>query len=468
MTVSRSALFAVLPPIWPHDVLPEIRTELAANIRQLVVLDDDGTGARGIYDTAVITSWDVGSLRTEFARRSRAFFILTNTRTMSGPAAQAVNLEIAQNLRAAARAEECTFTLVSRGDSMLRGHFPLETDTLAEICGPFDVTLLAPYLESAGRFTIANVHYAADGDLLRPVAETAFAADPAFGFRSSNLRAWIAEKCRGRLTAPVVRELSLETIRRGGPPMVLNALLNAPRGAHMVVNAAAPRDIAVVALATLQAELAGRQLLLRSGADLIAARLGFGPHPLLSGADLTDPGLRHGGLIVAGSYLPTATAQIERLRAVHPLRAIELDVRAILSPDGADRAVRAAVEDVNAALAAGEDALLFTSRNVASAADPEANLKLGGQVLRTLTTVVQSLSVRPRFVIAKGGTTASEVATRALGVKRAMVRGQLRPGIPVWQLGPETKYPGLNYVVVPSDMETPGTLADAVTQLRQA
>ena len=32
-------------------------------------------------------------------------------------------------------------------------------------------------------------------------------------------------------------------------------------------------------------------------------------------------------------------------------------------------------------------------------------------------------------------------ATRGLGVKRAMVLGQILPGIPVWEFGSETRFP---------------------------
>ncbi len=37
--------------------------------------------------------------------------------------------------------------------------------------------------------------------------------------------------------------------------------------------------------------------------------------------------------------------------------------------------------------------------------------------------------------------------SRALGVRRVLVRGQVLPGIPVWQLGPESRFPGMNCIV---------------------
>jgi uncharacterized protein YgbK (DUF1537 family) len=73
---------------------------------------------------------------------------------------------------------------------------------------------------------------------------------------------------------------------------------------------------------------------------------------------------------------------------------------------------------------------------------------------------------RPGFIIAKGGITASDVGTVALGARRALVLGQVRPGIPVWRLGEETRYPGLAYVVFPGNVGGPETLAEVVAELR--
>jgi uncharacterized protein YgbK (DUF1537 family) len=51
-------------------------------------------------------------------------------------------------------------------------------------------------------------------------------------------------------------------------------------------------------------------------------------------------------------------------------------------------------------------------------------------------------------------------------VRRAHVLGQIVPGVPVWRLGPETKYPGLRYVVFPGNVGGPGALAEVIRSLR--
>ena len=68
-------------------------------------------------------------------------------------------------------------------------------------------------------------------------------------------------------------------------------------------------------------------------------------------------------------------------------------------------------------------------------------------------------------MVAKGGITSSDTATAGLGVEQARVLGQIAPGVPVWQLGPESRFPGASYVVFPGNVGGPETLADVVASL---
>ena len=83
-----------------------------------------------------------------------------------------------------------------------------------------------------------------------------------------------------------------------------------------------------------------------------------------------------------------------------------------------------------------------------------------------LVSVVSQVRRRPRFIVAKGGITSSDLGTRALGVRIAHVPGQVAPGVPVWTLGDETPFPGLPYVIFPGNVGTPDALADVVLRLR--
>ena len=115
------------PPLDVTDHLDEIRAG-----RRLVVLDDDPTGTQTIADLPVLTSWSVDDLRWALRQDDRRFFVLTNTRSLAAPDAAARNREMVRALDEAARRRATRYALASRGDSTLRGYYPLETDVLAD------------------------------------------------------------------------------------------------------------------------------------------------------------------------------------------------------------------------------------------------------------------------------------------------------------------------------------------------
>ena len=516
--INKSELFASLPAPWAEDLLPRIREGVAKSRRKVVVLDDDPTGTQTGYDEPVLTTWQPEELARELANDLPCFYLLTNTRAFPAAEAVRINQEIARNLTVAAMRSpgRNDFVVVSRSDSTLRGHVPAETDALGRTLvgdsdsarhsvragldqaddGAHGVTrptsqipppvLLVPYFEAGGRYTVNNVHYVAEGEQLIPAGETPFAKDAAFGYRNSDLRAWVEEKTGGAVRAADVKSISLDELRLGGPEIVRNKLLGLRDGEVCIANAAAPRDLEVLAWAALQAENAGSRLMYRTAASFVAARLGLAPRELWkpleqrsadlrSGANLTPdinapgqrPALQSGGLTIVGSYVPKTTTQLEWLLAQCDMERVEILVKNIL--DEAQRAtvLRLAVEQANDAIRAGRDAVVFTSRTLVTGNGAEASLAIGNQVSEALVELLRGIEVQPRYLIAKGGITSSDLATRGLGVKRAMVLGQILPGIPVWELGAETKFPGLPYVVFPGNVGGPDALAEAVNQLRK-
>jgi uncharacterized protein YgbK (DUF1537 family) len=463
--LSRSATFAALPPVWPIDLLPANAAAASASGRTLVVLDDDPTGTQTVRDIAVVTTWDIVALTAELSAAPACFYILTNSRSLTAPASRALHLELAANLRAASAAAGRAFVVASRSDSTLRGHYPLETDTLAEILGPFDATILTPYFEAGGRYTLGDTHYVAEADRLVPAAATPFARDAAFGYRSSHLPSYVEEKTTGRTRASEVACISLDLTRGGGPAAVAEKLRALPRGSVCIVNAAAPRDIEVFAAATLVAESMGSRFLYRTAAGFVAARIGQSPQQPLLTSDAFSRHTSHGGLIVVGSYVPKTTAQLNALLTTPDLVAIELSVATLLDDSRRAGTLATALAQINTALAAGRDTVVYTSRELITSSDAATSLAIGRRVSDALIFLVQQLAVAPRYLIAKGGITSSDTATRGLGVRRALVLGQALPGVPVWQLGPETKFPGLGYVVFPGNVGSDTALADLVRQL---
>lgn len=460
--VNKSELFASLPAPWPQDLLPGIRAAVAASPRKLVVLDDDPTGTQTVYDLPVLTTWDVPALRAELENDAPCFYILTNSRSLRASEAHRLNLEIARNLKLAAAEIGAEFSIVSRSDSTLRGHFPGEPLALAEALGDFDAVIVIPYFEAGGRFTVGDVHYVAEGDTLVPSAETPFARDAAFGYRSSNMRAWVAEKTGGKISAHSVATISIYELRQGGPKVVGGRLLEMAFGNVCVVNAACPRDLEVFVQGLLLAEAEGRRFLFRTAASFVAARLGLAPRPLW------QPPAAHsmaGGLTVVGSYVPKTTAQLEELLTNHKLEHVEISAAAILQKERRAAELARVVALTDQALVAGRDVVASTSRKLIASDDAAMSLDIGRKVSDALVELVQRIETRPRYLIAKGGITSSDLATRGLGVRRAQVLGQILPGVPVWELGAETKFPGLPYVIFPGNVGGPGALLEIVAKL---
>ena len=330
----------------------------------------------------------------------------------------------------------------------------------------FDGHLIIPFFLEGGRYTIDNIHWVAEGDSLVPASQTSYAADKAFGYANSNLRAWVEEKTNGQVQAADVAAVTLDDLRRGGPDAVQARLQCLANGQVCVVNAASYRDMEVFVLGLLAAEAAGKRFLYRTAASFVQVRAGLPPRPLLTAADLALPATG-GGLFVVGSYVPKTTVQLSALLAQPGIVAVEVEVAALLDARR-DETLDAAVRAADAALAAGRTAAVFTSRALVTVDDHAGSLSIGRQVSDGLIAIVQGMRNRPRYLVAKGGVTSSDVATAGLGVVRAMVAGQILPGVPVWRTGDESRHPGLAYVVFPGNVGDDDALVEVERRLSAA
>ncbi|WP_405218747.1 four-carbon acid sugar kinase family protein [Agrococcus sp. Ld7] len=235
----------------------------------VVVLDDDPTGTQSVEALPVLTRWEPADLDWAFAQRAPAVYVLTNTRALGADAAAARNRDVVATATAAAERAGVRLSFVSRGDSTLRGHFPLETDVLREAIAEQrgtapQLTMLVPAFPDAGRITVDGVHYwVVDGEAT-PVGATPFAADATFGYRSSDLREWVEEKTAGRVRRDDVAALTLSIIR-AGTDAVVSFLRALPAGTVVVVDAVDEHDMRQVALALHALDREGIAALLRIG-----------------------------------------------------------------------------------------------------------------------------------------------------------------------------------------------------------
>ena len=456
--VDKAALPDATPPLWPDETLREqIAQHNARTRRCVVVLDDDPTGCQTVHDAWVLTHWDVPDLRCALAEAEPLFFILTNTRSLSLAEAQVLNREVAVNLARAVRAEGRPITVVSRSDSTLRGHYPGEVQALSEaltraLNTDFDGTCIIPFFPEGGRFTIGDVHWVQEGEKLLPAGHTVYAQDPVFGYTHSNLPKWVEEKTAGRVPASEVVSISLEVLRRDGPDQVARQLKACPPGSVVVVNAAHYRDLEVFVAGLQMAADAGRRFLFRTAASFVKVVAGLADRPLLTAHEMVAGRPSGGGLIVFGSHVPKSTAQLAVARGLSGVCAVELPVAMVLDDATRNRTISRVAAALDEVLNGETDALVYTSREVATAEGRVASLQVGRSISLALVEVVRRLGHEPRYMIAKGGITASDVATRGLRVRAARILGQVLPGVPVWCLGPTGRWPGMPYVVFPGNV----------------
>lgn len=437
-----------------------------------MVLDDDPTGTQSVTGLPVLTGWSAEDLAWAFATGAPAVYVMTNSRSLPGPEAARVNQQVVDTALGVAPADR-ELVFVSRSDSTLRGHFPLEpvtlADTLERAGKPVDGILVVPAFGDAGRITVAGTHYAGSArDGFVPVGDSEFARDKTFGYSASFLPDWVAEKTGGTIAAEQVARIDLADLR-GDLAGVTETLLGCRERRVVVSDAVTENDLRRLALALDEAERAGKRFIYRVGPPFVRARIGQDVAAPLEPADFADltgqRGTTPGGLVVVGSHVNLTTRQLAALEAGHrPLR-LEVDVRQVMSA-GRGAHLAALVDQALDGLDEGH-VVIATSRELVGGTDAEDSLRIAREVSAAVVEVVQRIVGRatPRFVVAKGGITSSDVATRGLGMRRAMVIGPMLPGIvSMWAAG-DGPARGIPYIVFAGNVGDEHSLAAVVEKL---
>jgi uncharacterized protein YgbK (DUF1537 family) len=439
--------------------------------RKVVVLDDDPTGTQTVHGLPVLTQWTVKALAEAWDEAKTTFYVLTNSRRYPPDEAAAMNREIASNLAVVARARGADPVVVSRSDSTLRGHYPAEVDALRETLEKelgffYDGVIIIPFFLEGGRLTIGDVHWVREGSWLTPAAQTEFARDPTFGYSQSNLCRWVAEKTGGQVRSENVVSIELDVIRQDGPLRVAELLSEVCDQQVVIVNAVSYRDLEVFVWGLLQAEKSGKRYIFRSAASFVQVRGGVPERGLLSRAELFDGEQSRGmgGLTLVGSYVQRTTRQLREALKHRGTLGIELRVSVVLNEDTRSAETDRVLREAEQGLQRGQHVIVFTSRDL-EVPSAMSQLQAGQRVSAALVDVLRSLPVRPAYLVAKGGITSSDLATDALRVRKAHVLGQIVPGVPVWRLGGESKYPGLAFVVFPGNVGEDDALSRTIELL---
>ncbi|MEG1720631.1 MAG: four-carbon acid sugar kinase family protein, partial [Pseudoflavonifractor sp.] len=448
---------------YPLPDLSRVEALLAAEVEQsrhkIIVLDDDPTGIQTIHDVSVYTDWTRESLRQGFQAPGRLFFLLTNSRSLTAEETTAVHIEIGENVAAVAHELGMEYLIMNRGDSTLRGHYPLETELLRMVAERasgqgMDGEILCPFFKEGGRFTIDNIHYVKYDHVLVPCGQTEFAGDETFGYQSSDLRAYVEEKTAHACRAENVTCISLARLRALDYEGVEAQLESVRNYGRIVVNAVDDCDVRVLATALYRTLAKGHRYTICCAAALVKAMGNITDRPCLTRPELVTGSVGTGGIIVVGSHTKKTTAQLEELKKCSRIEFIEMNSDLVLQSGGLEAETAAIVARCDALLAAGRVCCVSTKRALLSVENdrPEDALMRSVKISDALQQCVGRLSVAPAFVVAKGGITSSDVGVKALGCRCARVLGQIRPGIPVWRTGPESRFPGVPYVIFPGNV----------------
>ncbi len=444
---------------------------------RLVVLDDDPTGTQSVGDLPVLMEWSEADLHWALGTGAPAVYVMTNTRSLAPETAAARNREVATNALRAAAQLGVEIDFVSRSDSTLRGHYPLEPDVLREALSEHgidvDGVIIVPAFGDAGRITVNGIHYAgSEADGFVPVGETEFARDASFGYNASDLREWVEEKSEGRHRSSDVAMISLDDLR-SDPEAVSSVLEGLTNAAPVVVDIVEESDLRELSLAILKAERAGKRFIHRVGPPFVRALIGQDLLSPLSAEEVDqirsggEGENAHAGIIVVGSHVEMTTRQLNVLRDRRQPTELEIEVPTVLGSERNQHLSELIARAVDA-LGSG-NVVIRTSRTLVTGDDPDASLHIARTVSDAVVEVVQRIleSSPPRFVVAKGGITSSDVASRGLGITRAIVRGPMLPGIvSLWEpsVGPAR---GIPYIVFAGNVGDDQALADVVDKLAQ-
>ncbi len=427
---------------------------------KIIVLDDDPTGSQTVHSCLLLTVWDIDTLRLGLADESPIFFVLTNTRSLPPEQAATVTREVCQNLKSAiASVNLQDYLIVSRSDSTLRGHYPIETDVIAEELGGFDAHFLVPAFFEGGRVTIDSVHYLIVDGVPIPVHETEFARDSVFGYSYSYLPDYVAEKTHGRIPANTVERFLLVGIRTGfditGKRSTLESLMKLTDNKCVVVDGEVQEDLNIFAKEVLAAASNGKRFLFRSAASILTALANLPPQSVP--AEEMSQYVREGkpGAFIVGSHVKKTTEQLQALLKETGIVGIELDVAQLLdnSVERSHSLLTQTLAKVQTVHAENKTPVIYTSRQELAFADVQARLQFGADVSALLMDIVRGLPSDIGFLVSKGGITSNDVLSTGLALTSARLLGQILAGCSM-VVTPKShpQFPNLPVVLFPGNV----------------
>lgn len=435
---------------------------------KIIVIDDDPTGSQTVHSCLLLTRWDVETLLGALQDQSPLFFILSNTRGMDAAQAARVTRDICVNLKQALEAlkrqgRAINPIMVSRSDSTLRGHYPVETDVIAEELGPFDAHFMVPAFFEAGRFTRDSIHYLVVDGKPVPVHETEFARDSVFGFSTACLPDYVEEKTAGGIRAAQVERFLLDDVRGD----CRDRLRELADNVCCVVDAETQVDLNDFAGQLQEVAGEGKRFLFRSAASLLTALAKLPAQPVSAEDMAVYVRERKPGVILIGSHVAKTSAQLAYLRKHTDVVPVCVDVEQLNvsnTLDWSEHAARFAdtiIAQIDTAHARGKTVAIYTSREELQFPSQRERLAFGERLSAFLMGLVRRLPETIGFLISKGGITSNDVLSTGLALKQSRVLGQILTGCSVICCPSDhERYPQLPVVIFPGNVGGEAALAE--------
>jgi len=425
---------------------------------KIIVLDDDPTGTQTVKDLPVYTEWSEELLEDGFKQPNNMFYILTNSRALNEEETTILHKEISSNIEKVSQRLNHPYLIISRGDSTLRGHFYLEPKVLndASTFG-FDAVFYLPEFFEGDRFTYNGVHYLKEDENYIPVSQSEFSNDTTFGFKSETMAGFIEEKSKGAIESSQVYHITLEQIRKRDKREIFNVFEALNNLDAVVVDALNDEDMDYFsACLTEYLTKNNKKFIFRTAASFVKAMCET-PGEIINLKNYKQN--NNGGIIIVGSHVKKTSDQLNHLLNNTNIHSIEFDVKQV-TKDTLNKYIKEKTAQVEKIISNGEDVVVYTSRDVIKTENLINNLSISTNISNSLVEIIRSLQIQPKFIIAKGGITSSDVATQGLNIKKADVIGQVTKGVPVWLTGNEAKYQKMPYVIFPGNVGDEDTVTE--------
>lgn len=434
---------------------------------KIIVLDDDPTGSQTVHSCLLLMQWDVETLRLGLKDDSPIFFILTNTRALNPREAAQITKEVCHNLKEAIALEGIEeFLVVSRSDSTLRGHYPIETDVIAQELGGFDAHFLVPAFFEGGRITRDSIHYLIIDGIPTPTHKTEFAKDSVFGYSYSYLPDYVEEKTSGKIKANQVERFLLADLRKG----VQERLQNLHDNQCVAVDAENQSDLDSFAQDVLTVAEEGKKFLFRSAASLLTSLAGLAPQPIQPEKMAEYKPNNKSGVVLVGSHVQKTTEQLHNLLQETDTVGIEVNVELLREyPQGIekDNHLKDCLIQVENTFKENKTPVVYTSRKELSFANIQERLKFGVIVSSFLMEIVKNLPRDISFLISKGGITSNDVLSTGLNLKSARLLGQILAGCSVIRTQSDHNlFPDIPVVLFPGNVGNAQGLVTVYNRLK--